>query len=231
VYKKWIDSLSKVELFANIETNELNRMLTCLCPNPLSYKKGEFVALAGDEFTGVGIIVEGEVFVTKENAAGDKIILAKLGEGNIFGEMIAFSDKEQWLATVIAATDCTIYFLSPDKILGNCFKMCIGHSMLIENMVRIVSNRALLLNKQVEYLALKSIRAKISTYLLEQYKTAGESIFNIPLKRKELAAFLNVSRTSLSREIAKMKVEGVIDFYRSTFKILDINALKKSAAI
>lgn len=231
MYTKWKDALAKVELFANIEIDELNRMLTCLCPSPQSYKKGEFIVLAGDEFTGVGIIVEGEVVVTKENAAGDKIILTKLSEGRIFGEMIAFSDKDQWLATVIAAADCTIYFLHPDKILGNCFKMCIGHSILIENMIKIVSNRALLLNKQVEYLSLKSIRAKISTYLLEQYNELKEPIFNVPLKRKELAAFLNVSRTSLSREIAKMKDEGIIDFYKSTFKIIRLEDLKESATI
>jgi Mn-dependent DtxR family transcriptional regulator len=50
----------------------------------------------------------------------------------------------------------------------------------------------------------------------------------ISLKRNELAEFLNVSRPSLSREMIKMKDEGIIDFYKSSFKIIDIERLKKS---
>ncbi len=228
MYTKWLNSLMKVKLFTNIEINELKSMLNCLRPNEVSYKKKEYITIAGNEFTGIGIVVEGEVTVTKENAAGDRVIMSKLNEGSIFGEIIAFSDKDKWPATVIASTDCTVLFLSPDKIVGNCPRMCIGHKLLIQNMLKLISQKALTLNRKIEYLTIKSIRAKISTYLLEQYNIIGKNKFMISLKRNELAEFLNVSRPSLSRELIKMKDEGIIDFYRSSFKIIDLEALKAS---
>ncbi|MCG8540222.1 MAG: Crp/Fnr family transcriptional regulator [Clostridia bacterium] len=228
MYEKWIKTLKRVELFKDFEIDELNKMLMCICPKITSYKKKEYVTIAENRFTGIGIVLEGEVIVTKENAAGNRVIMAKLKEGDIFGEMMAFSGYNKWAATVVASTDCTVIFLPPEKIVGNCSNVCRGHKLLIQNMLSLISKKALGLNRKVEYLVIKSIRRKISVYLLEQYNKTGRLTFIVPLKRNELAEFLNVSRPSLSREIIKMKEEGIIDFYRSTFKIIDIEGLKAS---
>lgn len=228
MYEKWIKALKRVELFKDFEIDELNKMLMCICPKITSYKKKEYVTIAENRFTGIGIVLEGEVIVTKENAAGNRVIMAKLKEGDIFGEMMAFSGYNKWAATVVASTDCTVIFLPPEKIVGNCSNICRGHKLLIQNMLSLISKKALGLNRKVEYLVIKSIRRKISVYLLEQYNKTGRLTFIVPLKRNELAEFLNVSRPSLSREIIKMKEEGIIDFYRSTFKIIDIEGLKAS---
>ena len=46
------------------------------------------------------------------------------------------------------------------------------------------------------------------------------------MNREALADYLNVSRPSMSRELGRMKDEGVIDFYRSSFVVKDVEALK-----
>lgn len=227
MYTKWLDILKKVELFQNMG-EEVGTVLHCLKPQIGFYKKKDYITLEGDAFTGVGIILQGEAMETKENPAGDRVIISKLHEGDIFGEIVAFSDEKCWMVTVVATTDCTVLFLPPDIILGICPHMCGGHKLLIQNMLRIVSQKTLHLNRKIEYLALKSIRKKVSTYLLENYNMKQKMKFTIPLKRNELADFLNVSRPSLSRELIKMKEEGIIDFNKSLFTILDINSLKMS---
>jgi CRP-like cAMP-binding protein len=93
-------------------------------------------------------------------------------------------------------------------------------------MLQIVAKKALILNKKVEIFSLKSIRKKISTYLLQQYSIKNSFNFDIPLKRNELAEYLLVSRPSLSRELVNMQKEGIIDFHRNSFKIIDLNSLK-----
>ena len=97
---------------------------------------------------------------------------------------------------------------------------------MIENFMKVISDNALMLNKKVQYLSIKSIRGKISAYLLEQYKNNKGNTIVLPLKRNELADFLNVSRPSMSRELCKMRDEGIIDFHLSTFKIKDIETLE-----
>ena len=43
-----------------------------------------------------------------------------------------------------------------------------------------------------------------------------------------MAELLNIPRPSLSRELMKMKEEGMIDYHRNRLKILDMDLLEKS---
>jgi CRP-like cAMP-binding protein len=226
MYEKWIGQLLKVELFQNIKKEELENMLNCLKPKIRSYKNRDVITIEKDKMDGIGIILDGGVTVGKETLAGDRVIIAYLKKGEIFGEAAAFTGEE-WLATVIAITDCTILFFPPQSIVGICNKVCYGHKVLIQNMLHIVSKKALILNKKVEILSLKSIRKKISTYLLQHYKKNNSLTFQIPLKRNELAEYILVTRPSLSRELINMQQEGIIDFHRNSFKILDLKGLKE----
>lgn len=225
MYEKWMKQLTEVKLFKEIEEDELKNILNCLQPSIKSYKKKDIITIEKEELKGIGIILEGAVIVGKETLAGDRVIMSRLGKGELFGEIAAFS-ADGWTATVVADTDCTILFFPPQHIVGVCHRMCAGHKKLIQNMLQIVARKALGLNKKVEILSLKSIRKKISTYLLQQYNIKNSTFFDIPLKRNELAEYLLVSRPSLSRELINMQQEGLIDFYRNTFRILDLEGLK-----
>lgn len=224
---KWTDLLVQTELFKNIEKDELLRMLTCLSSRIVTYRQKELVTLEKDSFSDIGIILDGEVAVIKESFAGDRIFMSKLTAGDIFGEITVFSNGEP-LAIIEPVVDTTILFLPSSRIVGICPNVCIGHTMLIRNMLEVISKKAVDLNRKVEILSLKTVRAKISSYLLEQYQHCGKLTFTIPLKRHELAEFLNVPRPSLSRELKNMKNDGLIDFYMNSFQIIDLEALKNS---
>jgi CRP-like cAMP-binding protein len=219
--------LATSPLFAGIPADTLALMLDCLQPKVSDYPKNSYITIEGDPFTGLGIFLAGEASVIRENVAGTRIVLTVLGAGDMFGEMVAFSARRFWPASVFAQTDCSVVFLPPHKITGACANTCAGHQQLIRNMLLIISERALMLNRKVEYLTIRSMRAKIVTYLLEQHKSRGKKTFLLPLKRNDLADFLNVSRTALSRELGRMRDEGLLDFYRSSVQLKDIPRLKK----
>lgn len=223
---KWLETIIKFPLFIGISTEELPNTIGCLNAKTLDYKKGEYVAIADTQFQGVGLVLSGEVAITKENITGNRSIIAIIRNGEMFGEIIAFADGKKWPATVVAQCDCTIMFIHPEKILGICDKLCSSHKILISNILGIIAKKALILNKKIEYLTIKSMKGKLSKYLLEQYKKSGNLTFSIPLNREELADFLNVSRPSMSRELGKMRDDGIIEFYKDSIRILDLNALK-----
>lgn len=227
------DNLSKLllgtPLFHDISAKDLGSMLNCLQPKVYTYKKNSYITIGGQPLTGLGILLTGEASVIKENLVGNRNVMTVLKAGNIFGEMIAFSNKHDWPASVFAHTPCSVIFLPPNKITGNCANACTSHTQLIKNMLSILSEKALLLNQKVEYLTIGSMRGKISTYLLEQYTLARNNVFNLPLNRNDLADFLNVSRTALSREMGRMRDDGLIEFYRTSIKIHDLETLKKIA--
>jgi CRP-like cAMP-binding protein len=224
-----IKFLRSSPIFQGISPDALDTMLDCLKPKISNYKKNSYIAVEGEPYTGLGILLSGEASVMKEGASGSRIIMAVIGPGDLFGEMIAFSPKQDWPASVLAQTPCSVMFLSPEKIIGECTNACASNKLLIKNMLAILSTKALMLNQRVEYLAIKGMREKISVYLLEQYKINKKNTFTLPLKRNELADFLNVSRTALSRELGRMRDEGIIEFYRTSVKINNLNVLRKGA--
>jgi CRP-like cAMP-binding protein len=229
MFERWANVLSECELFRGITAEDMNSIFGCLNPKVTSYEKNEWVAMAGEKFTGLGIVLSGEIVVAKENAAGSRTIMAVNSPGELFGEMAAFSGDGIWPVTVMARGKCTVMFLPAGKIVGSCERVCVCHRRLITNMLEIVSGKALLLHRKLDYLTIKSMRGKISTFLLEQHKRAGMDTLNLSMKRNELADFLNVSRPSLSREMCRMRDEGVIEFHKESVKIKKVDALRSMA--
>ncbi len=227
MFKKYLPVLSKTSLFQNVEENDLNTMLCCMRPKLSEHPKNSIIAAAGNPFESMGILLKGEAALIKENAAGNRIIMAILKPGEIFGESAVFSRKSVWPATVAALGTCTVMFLPKQKILGECANLCSWHRKIIENLLRDISDKTLMLNKKLEYLSMKSMRGKLSSFLLEQHKINGSLTFMLPMKRNELADYLNVSRPSMSREMSRMRDEGVIDFHLSSIQINNIESLKE----
>jgi len=225
-----VEEIRKAALFENIEEQELRYILNCLKVGIKTFKKDEFIALESDDYHGLGVVLKGEVIIAKENPLGERHVVTKIEQGGNFGEMIAFSNIKRWPATAIANTDCVILFMTPENIIMNCERQCIGHQQLLHNFLLILSKKALFLNRKMEYLSIKSMRSKLAKYILEVYAQSKTQLFEVPLNRNELSEFLNVSRPSMSRELAKMKEEGIIDFHLNSFKILDIVRLKQAAA-
>ncbi|OLN28429.1 Crp/Fnr family transcriptional regulator [Desulfosporosinus metallidurans] len=231
MFEKYLEEVSKTSLFQGIERVDILAMLNCLKPRVCSYNRNDYIVTGGDPYESVGIVLKGAATVSKENAEGNRIVMTLLKQGDIFGEIIAFSSQMNWPATVQAQETCVVLFLPRGKIVGECDRMCSWHRTLIQNFLRVISERAMMLNKKVEYLTIKSMRGKISTYLLEQYRREGDVNITLPLNRNELSDFLNVSRPSMSREMSKMKDEGIIDFHLTAVKIRNIEGLKHMSAL
>ena len=85
-----------------------------------------------------------------------------------------------------------------------------------------------MLDKKIEHISAKNIRGKISSYLLDIYHQQNNNTLTIPMKRHELADYLNIPRPSLSREMALMRDAGIIEFDGSLITIKNILGLNKS---
>jgi len=228
MYQEWIDVVKSSLLFGGIGNESLNIMLDCLKPRIRRCRQREIVVVCGQSFQGIGVVAGGKVALTKETYSGNRIMMGILHAGDIFGETVAFSDHRAWPMTIIAHEDCTLLFLPPDRIAGTCSNICASHSILIMNMLRILSNRASMLDKKIEHLSGRSIRAKIGNYLLDIYRQTEDAKLTIPMKRHELADYLSMPRPSLSREMGLMRDAGIIEFDGSTVTINNVLALEES---
>ena len=114
------------------------------------------------------------------------------------------------------------------KIIRPCGHSCPYHLRLIRNMMLVLGEKNARLNEKIGLLTLKGMREKIAYYLISESNERKAKTFQVILNRTELAEYLNVSRTSMCRELTRMKKEGLIDFYGKSFKILDEKRLVRS---
>lgn len=223
----YLPALLKCELFNNIEKDELKSLLICLKPLVQTYPKNAIVVRNGERLDSLGIVLEGEASVIKESISGNRILLKNIGIGEMFGEIAVFARQNEWPALVQAITPLTVCFFPKNKIIDQCTNACQWHNSLVRNMLGVVSERALKLSKKMEYISIKTMRSKLSTFIYEQYLKRKTTTLTLPMNRQQLADFLNVSRPSMSRELSRMRDEGIIDFHLSAVRILDIERLKE----
>ncbi len=219
--------LKNCALFRRMSEKETEQLVKCLDAQVRSYQEEDYIFLAGDEINTVGIVLSGVVEVMKENLAGNKHILAFLGPADMFAEGIVCTVRRISPVTVRVKEDARILFIPYERIIKSCGNSCEFHISLIQNMMVVLGEKNVNLNRKLELLTLKGMREKIALFLLNEAGERGSSMFQILLNRTELADYLNVSRTSMCRELARMKEEGLIDFYGSSFKLVNRELLAR----
>lgn len=212
--------LEKVSLFQGIQKSEISDVLNCMDSNTKKYSKNQIIVREGMKMNNLGIILDGSVQVIREDIMGNRMIVASLFSGEIFGETFACAGVDASPVSVIADEDSTILWIALTRIVTPCTTACDFHSQLIMNLLQILAKKNLYLNNKMELLSKRSIREKILSYLAEQANKHKTAVFEIPLNRNEMADYLCIDRSAMSRELSKLKEEGILDYHKNSFRFL-----------
>lgn len=215
-----------IKLFESISNDDLHGMMRCLSAYTKSFVKGEYIILAGDEVSTICVVLSGEVDIVKETFSGDRRIMMTAVKKDIFAESIAAADIKESPVSVIAKKDSTVLFVPIEKLLFTCQNSCKFHKQIIHNLVSILASKNMFLNQKINYLSAKNTRAKIAMYIGDIVSRKNSTKVTIPYNRKDFAEYLGVDRSVLSRELSKLKKEGVLTFSKNTFEVLDLEKLE-----
>ncbi len=207
-------------LFDGISLEERKTMLGCIGYHIGTFKKGDIVAFEGDNLKHIGIIISGVVDMVKEDLWGNKTMLVRMKKDELFGETFACGSDNLSVVTFMVSEDAKILFMPFDRVMHSCTMACQFHHLLIENMVKIIADKNRDLMRKVDVVSKRTIREKLLAYLSIQAQVQASRYFEIPLGRVELAEYLCVDRSALTRELAKMKEDGLIDYDKNCFRIL-----------
>lgn len=213
--------LQRAPLFRGHTLEEIIKLLPCLNTTTKNYDADELILTQGSIVQYIYIILEGQIEIAKENFAGQKNIVSVLAPGNIFGEGVVCSKERIAPVLATALTKATILLIPYERVITGCEHGCSFHYSLIRNMMLLLGEKNYQLNVKMDLLLLKGMREKLVTYLLSEAQHSASLSFTTNLNRNQLADYLNVSRTSMCRELSRMKDEGLIDYYQNSFKILD----------
>lgn len=210
--------LSKTPLFIGCSEEEIEHMLICLKHSVRQYKKGEYVYNAGDIVKDVCVVLAGSVQIENIDVLGNKSILGIADKGEIFAESYACIPNQPMLVDVLTREECEILFVNVPALFAES-NSCGHGAKLIQNLLRISSRKNLNLSMRIFHSAPKTIRARLYSYFSEQISLQGSSDIRIPLDRQQLADYLGVDRTALSKELGRMRDEGLLTFRKNEFHI------------
>ena len=215
--KRVFDIAKHNPLWNGIGFTDFESVLNCLSAKTTDYKKDDVILLSGNPVNFVGLVLLGSVQVIKEDIDGHITILTVLGVSALFGEVFACAGIMHSPVTVLATEDTEVLLMDYKKIISSCSAACPFHTKLIENMLKMIARKNLMLNQKIEILSKRTTRDKLLAFFEMQGGMAKK--FTIPYNREELANYLCVDRSAMSNELCKMRDEGLIEFHKNTFEI------------
>ena len=218
----------KSPLFSNMTESEIGLALNCLDGIEKEFSKGSYVWHAGDKADYIGIVVKGQVNVIKEDMLGNRVVIANISPPHMFGESFCIGKANEYQVSVQVVTDSTILLIRGEKLTSICKKACEFHRKLVDNMLKLIAKKNINLNNRINCITKKTTKEKLLFYLVYEMKIAQNLEVNIPFNREELANYLAVNRSALSRELSELQKDGIISFDKNTFKLLDIEKLQET---
>ena len=143
--------LKKSPLFQDIGYENYQQMLDCFQAVQRSYRVDEVIYdFSGPAGNAVGVVERGEASLIRIDEEGVATVLEELGPGGVFGKSLAFSTSGRDSLEVVCRTACDVVFIDYPHILKRCERACTHHSLLVQNMLRLISDKAQALSEQLQ---------------------------------------------------------------------------------
>lgn len=218
--EKELEILERSTLFRDISPEKLSDMLSCLSAERKEYFEGELVLREGGSAKDVGLVLSGHAVSLKTDSLGKELVLTLLEPGSFLGILVAASREQVSPVSVRAGSPLSVIFFPAAKLSSPCEKACPEHAFLVRNFFAAVAEKSLSLNDRIDCLVRRTVREKITVYLCHMAKVRGSREFLIPFDREAMAGYLNVERSALSRELSRMKEDGLIEYRKNKFRLL-----------
>lgn len=216
-------ALRRTALFRGMEEEELFGLLDCMGGGVRRYPRGTVVLHVGDPATHLGVVLAGQVQVSRIRPDGQRIVMGEMGPGRLFAESYACAGAESLPVTVAATADTAVLLLDCRRLSTPCAAACGAHGKLIHNLLRVLAEKNLFLNGKLDHLSGRTIRERLLSYLEEEAARVGRDTVTIPFDRQALADYLCVDRSALSRTIGILQREGVLTVRQERFTLNQMN--------
>lgn len=212
-----MSSLRNNVLFYGMAEKEIQEIMSVIPYVIKNFDEEDIIVHQGDIVDSIGIVIEGDAIGKKYTPDGEEIIVSHMDGRQVFGDVLSGANGFASPVTVQALEKCKVLFIDYNRLISSDHKLI--HKVL-RNMIQNMSIKYFTQNKRMDILMLKSVRAKVMAYLEWQRDVKKSKTFLIDLDRRLMADFLGVERSALSRELSRMKKDGIIDYNKNKFTLL-----------
>lgn len=207
-------------LFQGLSPADLDALAAAGLLRQKTFVKHTVIFRAGSRVQEIGVVVQGTVHIENLDLWGTKSILSSISAGQAFAETYAFCG-DALMVDAVAAEDCTVLLLST-RVLSDARVSPAVRDTLLRNLLAVSMRKSLSLSQRIFCTTPKTVRGRLLTYFSAQAAKAGGLEFNVPFNRQQMADYLNLDRSALSKELCKMRDEGLLEFEKNHFRLNEL---------
>lgn len=212
-------------LFPSLGEEEITKMQEH--SSVIRLRKGQNLFISGDSPRSIYAVANGCIKIVRESSEGESVITRIVRPGHIVGIREVFGEFK-YLRTSVALKDSEVFSIDAQATLN-----LISRSPSVSlQFMKIFCNELARLEKRIEndlYRPAKSRVASVIFELFTLFADEGETTFEPPLNRRDIAELADVTPETVSRSIAEFKLGGILETQGSAFHILDLDELRSEA--
>ena len=222
---KQLNILCDSPLFAGVEGGDIDSFLSIVGAAPSHYRAGQQLVRQDEVQSAIHIVLSGKAVGERLLSDGRSVIVNEFTAGEVFGDMLSGAEEKSPV-TVSMTEDGEILRLPFSALIGRYEVNPSIQERVLRNLITEIAEKYFALQRRLDMLLCPSLRGKIARYLIDQRQRQGADSFVIPHSREEQSRILNCDRSALSRELSRMKHEGLISYHGMIFEVIDLEKLK-----
>lgn len=217
------DLIRRIPIFATLSDAEFRSLQGIFLIR--SFRRNQVIFLEEETGKYMYIVLAGKVKVTKTTPEGKETVLAIHQPGDFFGEM-ALLDGKTAPATVSAMEDCRIATVSGSDFQNYLMR----NEKVVKQIIQVLCSRLRQVWAQVHSLSYSTADARIRGTLLQLSRKHGVPdargiIIDLKITHQELAGMVGTSRETVSRTLAKLQRDGILQIDGRRIILRDPKAL------
>ena len=203
--------------FFNIADEDKIKLLKSLEALTYTFNKNEEILKKIKNRNYIGIILDGIIQIIKTDYNGNRTIIEELTDNDIFGSKISSLSNNEYNITTKDKTKIIIIDYEQLIKLNNTN---IYYNQFIKNVLEIIISSINDKNNRIEILTKKTIRNKLLEYFkIVSKKNKSKNIY-LPFTFTDLADYLAIDRSAMTRELKNLKDEGFIEIKNKRITLL-----------
>ena len=217
--------LRKSTMFQGVADDEIRAFISAYACTIREHRPNECIISRDQISTAIGIVLDGTLGIYTDSFYGGHTLIGIGDEDYMFGFIAVFFNAARSITTLYCREACTIaYFHTPPGITPEAFIRSVNPRILV-NIYAMMTEHVRNDFIRMHLISSPSVRVRLARYLLYRYSVAENKRFDLLFNRAELADYLGMYRTSLSRELRRFADTGVIAVHRSLVSIIDLDRL------
>lgn len=181
----------------------------------MSFESGQYIYLQDENYTGIYVVLEGEVCLTAQNEQGKEFLVNRYVSGEVFGESGLVYEKCLESARAVKPSVCV--FLPKDKFTD----LMSRNTSLSASIISLLGAWIVEFHGRFQTLSFTNVRQRVEHYFESEVKKTKNSILALKLKRHEMASNLGIRPETLSRILSDLQKDGLIKI--SSKNVVDLS--------